>query len=521
MPSPSGGGTKPIRYLDLYTDAECKNLWLSVPVIFTGYTTIDSQPSTVTIGDKTYKYFDGYGSRIRDIETIQANAPFLTSRNNVPNATTMYCKNGLQMTVQVSTTYGQISNLRVGNQILSIGQNSGATAETPAKCYCMGIQYNNTRYLGFTQWTQSNLGTVIIPTFFAEEAFWKDALKPAYDYSTQPDGNGGQGTGTLPDTGVHTTTHTGVMPSGGRGLHWYIITKAQYNDFQGYLWGEGDTIAKSLWQKFQNKTHSPVSCVVGCYTLPSVFMPTGTAGTAIHIAGITVPVAAYYFSPGYSENVVLDYGTPEPPFGSWLDYCGIMVKIHVPFCGEFATNPEQIWGRNVTVKYCVDHANGNLAALVKADDHVLAELTGNVAYTIPVAGGDTGTIERLGAVAIGALALGAAESGAAALTAISGAAAGVAGAQYKTHLTNSNLSGNVSSCTNGVGFIEYSKPFVDYPADYIATYGVPAAWNCGSLGNFAGGYGEFDVMASDIWIPNATDAEKDEIVKLIESGVIV
>ena len=517
MPSPSGGGAS--AYIQIYTDQACTNLFQTVKAIHIEGT-ITGTSHFITIGDKSYEYYDfNSGNRI-DVSMFGFNPPFLSSRNRVPNLSQMYLKNGLNFGFQEATGVLRVQHFKVGNQLIFGGSNQGGTAENPARCYAITFLKDGKQFIGFTSCFQ-DFSWYTLPICCVEKSFWVDALRPAYDYSTQPDGDGGQGSGTLPDTGVHTTTHTGVMPSGGRGLHWYIISKAQYNDFQGYLWGEGDTIAKSLWQKFQNKTHSPVSCVVGCYTLPSVFMPTGTAGTAIHIAGITIPVSASYFSPGYSENVVLDYGTPEPPFGSWLDYCGIMVKIHVPFCGEFATNPEQIWGRHVTVKYCVDHANGNLAALVKADDHVLAELTGNVAYTIPVAGGDTGTIERLGAVAIGAIALGAAESGAAALTAISGAAAGVAGAQYKTHLTNSNLSGNVSSCTNGVGFIEYSKPFVDYPSDYLATYGVPAAWNCGALGTFAGGYGEFDVMASDVWIPNATDAEKDEIVKLIESGVIV
>ena len=195
MPSPSGGGTTPIRYIDVYRDSACTDLFMSVPVVFTGYSSIDAGPATVTIGDKTYKYYDGYGMRIRDIESVQANAPFLTSRNNVPNATTMYCKNGLSFTLQCSTTYGQLTNLRAGSQLLSSGQNGGATAETPAKCYCMGIEHNNTRYIGFTQWTQSGLVTVIIPTFFAEESFWKDALKPPYSYGEGDDINGGQGLG--------------------------------------------------------------------------------------------------------------------------------------------------------------------------------------------------------------------------------------------------------------------------------------------------------------------------------------
>ena len=217
-------------------------------------------------------------------------------------------------------------------------------------------------------------------------------------------------------------------------------------------------------------------------------------------------------------------GYIDPPFGSWLDFYGVMVKIHVPFCGEFVTEAEKIFNKEITIKYCVDHANGNLAAFVRANEYAIAELTGNVSYKIPVVGGEDGTLERLGAVLkIGVSAI-SAVSGAAEISAISAAsaAADFAGAQYSTQVVNSDLSGSVSACTNGVAYIEFIYPNTAYPAGvYAKTYGIPAPYYAGKLSSFSGGYGEFDVIEDEFEIDGATENEKSEIIALLRGGVIV
>lgn len=514
-----------MQYLNLYRDQACENLFMSFPVIMTGYSTVDSPPSTVTIGDKSYKVFDGYGSRIRDIEYPQSNPPFNTIRNNVPDATTMYFKNGLSMTVQCATTLGQTTNLRVGSQILSAGSNQSASAENPAKCFCMGIAYQGKQYIGFTQWFSGSI-SVIIPTFFAEEAFWKEAFRPNYDYGEGTDRDGGQGSGRIPHTDIPLSTTPGrVIPLGGRGLHAYRINAAAYASLQGYLWGESSTLAKSLWQKFSNKTHNPVSCIVGCFSLPETFMPTSSSSTGISLAGL-------YLSPidgtcvslsgviGFVDHEIT-FGRIDPPFGSWLDYSGVTAQLHVPFCGTIPIAAEQILGSDLVVRYRVDQMNGNVVATVKANGCVIGEISGNCAYSVPVSGGDDGTLQRLGAVATGAIAI--ASSNPAGVLAASSAGLN---AEYHTSLINSDLRGSTTACENRVPYLVWEYPGTQYTVDYANANGLPCQFS-GNLSAFSGGYGEFVVMASSealqaaFDVLGATEQEKQEIIELLRSGVYV
>ena len=517
-----------MMYLDVYTDQACTNKYMSVPVIPVTYSSIQGSSHTKTIGDNTYEYYDFGQNNQLNGALIPKAAPFISyAKNRVPTATTMYMKNGLSFTVQESGSSCKCETYKVNGTSLNMtSNNSTVNSSNHPVLWAISFQTGGKTFIGFNRFYNLALSppssNLRLSCCF-ESAFWTAAQKPAYDYGVQPEPGGGQGTGDIPHTGVHDTSHTGIMPSGGRGLHWYIISKAQFNELQGYLWGEGTTIAKSLWQKFLNKTHTPVSCICGCFSLPSVFMPTGTAGTSIQLAGIQLPISAYYFSPGFSE-VTYSLGYIDPPFGSWLDYYGVLVKIHVPFCGEFTTEAEKIFSKEVTIKYCVDHANGNLAAFIRADNYAIAELTGNVSYKIPVVGGEDGTLERLGAVLkIGVSAI-SAVSGAAEISAISAssAAADFAGAQYSTQVVNSDLSGSVSACTNGVSYIEFIYPRTAYPVgNYAATFGIPAPYYAGKLTTFTGGYGEFEPIISTFDCPSATEAEKDEIVRLLREGVIV
>ena len=186
----------------------------------------------------------------------------------------------------------------------------------------------------------------------------------------------------------------------------------------------------------------------------------------------------------------------------------------------------RVYGNTVVIKYRCDWFNGNIGAAVFAGANMIAELTGNVAYNIPVSGGDTGTLDRIGALAAGALQIAAAETGAAAVAGIATAGAGVAGAQYKTYLNNCNTSGSVSSCANGVAYIEFIIPSTAYPYEsskaYAQAYALPAVDVSGVVGDFEGGYGEFDVCrtADGVYIPNATDAEKEEILRLLPVVVL-
>lgn len=486
--------------------------------------------STVTVGQKQYHRLSGYIT----VATLRTQPIFASEWNRYPNGGTVYYKNNAQQSVTekkwtTGTTDFIIGAIVSGSTTVVQGASSTLNnTRTFAEAYLVRYPYNGRHYIGYILVTAGHFGDALA-FYGVEDKFWEDAKNNPYSYGTTPKDDGGQGIGDMTSTGVHSSPIPSIgIPTGGRGLHLYKISPAGYQSLQSYLWGEGDTIAKSLWQKFQNKTHNPSNSVVACFRLPAAFMPAAGAAVGVQLAGVNLPTTGTNLvADSLYTHAEITLGAPEQPFLSWLDFSGVTCKIGVPFCGEIAVPAEKVYGNAVVIKYRCDWFNGNIGAAVFAGNNMIAELTGNVAYNIPVSGGDTGTLDRIGALAAGALQIAAAETGAAAVAGIATAGAGVAGAQYKTYLNNCNTSGSVSSCANGVAYIEFIIPTTAYPYEnspaYAQAYALPAVDVSGVVGDFEGGYGEFDVCrtADGAYIPNATDAEKDEIFRLLKEGVIV
>ena len=522
--------TSKISFIGVYSDAACTlplgNVEVAEIPDLGGFL---YEENVVTVNQKQYHTLTGYIT----VQTLKTQPVFASEWNRFPNGGTVYYKNGASQSViekrwvSESLTF-EAGAIKVGATVVVQGVQTSVTSEKKfAEVYFVRYPYNNRHYIGQVIVNAGNFGDA--PYFFGvEDSFWEDAKHSPYDYGTTPKDDGGQGIGDMTATGVHSSPIPSIgIPTGGRGLHLYRISQGGYQSLQNYLWGEGDTIAKSLWQKFQNKTHNPSNSVVACFRLPTAFMPSAGAAAGVQLAGVNLPTTGTNLvSESYYTHAEVTLGTPDPPFYSWLDFSGVTCKIGVPFCGEIAVPAEKVYGNTVVIKYRCDWFNGNIGAAVFAGDNMIAELTGNVAYNIPVSGGDTGTLDRIGALASGVIQIAAAETGAAAVAGIATAAAGVAGAQYKTYLNNCNTSGSVSSCSNGIAYIEFIIPATAYPYEdspaYAEAYALPAVDASGVVGDFAGGYGEFDVCKNlSEFLPNCTEAEKNEIMQQLLSGVIV
>lgn len=527
-----------MKYIEIYNDAACKNLYAAIPCQTLDYGGITGTPKAVNMGGHLYSCLGNISGNFFVFtapDTTGLVPAFLSTKNRFPSGKTFYTKSGFNFKItETSTNYQNCSISELKYNSTQVANALGAQVQPNTTCalYFVEVHAFDTTYYGLTAFQRSDSTSDLFAAFLTTGDFWGTSFRPDYAYGSDPDNGGGQATGTMPNTGVHRSQNpTGGIPVGGRGLHTYIISPAGYSSLQNYLWGEGDTLAKSLWQKFLNKTHNPANCVIACFRLPSAFMPTGGSSSGVQLAGVNLPVtgaAAFDASSSHYTEYSVSLGTPIPPFDSWLDFSGVTCKIGVPFCGEIAVPAEKVYNKEVTIKYRCDWFNGNLGAAVFAGSTIIADLTGNCAYNIPVSGGDTGTLDRIGALAVGALQIAAAETGAAAVAGVATAAAGVAGSQFKTYLNNSNISGSVNSTMNGVAYIEFIIPTTAYSkyqnkGTYIQAFGLPAPAASGSLSAFAGGYGEFDICrtADGLYIPNATDAEKEEIIRLLKEGVIV
>ena len=507
-------------YIQLYEDSACTQLYAALPTVpVTG--TLHGNPENVTIGDKTYSMIGRNTAYMDNADLIQSNPPFLSSRNRYPTGKTLYCKNGLRFTItETGVNYDNcvISNIYIDSFLFSNGQSYVVRPDKPVSLYCAQIIVDGNLYYGFTAFFENKQNTTVSLSILAKEDFWTGTFRPPYDYSAGTDSDGGQSTGTIPNNAAtESATPSKIIPTGGRGLHTYLINISAYGDIQGYLWGDNTTLAKTLWQKFLNKTHSPVNCVLGCYSLPAVFMPSASGNTGVHIAGV-------YLTPisGTCSSVNLGFVDKElvfppldAPFRSFADYTCVACKLHLPIVGDITIPAEFVINKTVTVRYRVDQFNGNTVARVKSAGQTIAELSGNCAYNLPITGGDDGTLDRLGALSNVALQLSAGNVAGA----LAQSAAGL-GAQFQTQVANSNFNGNTTACQNGYSYIEYIYPTTNYPAQYGQVYGYACSVS-GQLSDFTGGYGEFEVNIDSMEIAGATLAEKEEIRALLQGGIMV
>lgn len=524
--------------IPIYNDSSFSSKFMDIPIVEIPYSGFSHAIGQITIGGKQYSGWLFSTGNYRHIQgvprTAYENSVFLSYlQSRITSDKRLYFKNGLSAMCHEKAMSGstngqmQFDTLQYnGSQLTTQNNEVGINNLNQYVVVGFTLNYGGITYIGFTRCLNLANGRVpdFTPYIMVESKFWLDALNPAYAYGTGTDITGGAGSGKIDgETIGRSAAPTAKLPTGGTGLHAYKINSAAYSSLQGYLWGESSTLAKSLWQKFVNKTHDPVSCIIGCYRLPSAFMPMiGTAVNGIQIAGtMLAPIAGSCLAVdlGVEDSVTLEFPVVEQPFLNFVDFTGVTCKINVPFCGEFAAPVESVYGRTVRIRYRIDQQNGNLAAFIDADGTPLAELTGNCAYNVPVVGGDDGTLARLGAIAGVAGSL-MAETTIGTLTAALSASVGGLSAAPQPQIANCHLSGSVAACLNGRAYMLWTHVTTAYPAQYAHDKGIPARAASGSLGAFSG-YGEFDVRSEDVQIDGASESEKDEILALIRGGVIV
>lgn len=508
-------------YIQLYEDAACTQLYAAFPTVPYTFQEIRSQPHDVTIDGKTYSMIGhADNSLMIGVDLMQSNPPFLASRNRFPDGKTFYCRNGFRFTIteklQSGLYTGTVSDVYIGYFLFNNGFTTSQTYDL--SLYCIQTIIGGKLYYGFTHFYKNQQNRDCYAVILAQDDFWSSTFRPPYDYSAGSDEDGGQGTGAIPgQNATDSSTPSRIIPTGGRGLHTYLINITAYGDIQGYLWGDNSTLAKSLWQKFLNKTHSPISCVLGCYSLPGVFMPSATGNTGVHLAGMYLtPIGGTCSSVdlGFVDHEIT-FSPLDAPFHSFADYTCIACKLHLPIVGDISIPAEFIVNRTITVRYRVDQMNGNTVARVKSDGQVIAELSGNCAYNLPITGGDDGTLDRLGALANTTLQL----SQGNVAGAMAQSATGL-GAQFQTSVVNSSMNGNSTACQNGIAYIEYIYPTTNYPQQYGQVYGYACSIS-GTLIEFKGGYGEFEVNIDSMEIGGATLEEKEEIRNLLREGIMV
>ena len=294
-------------------------------------------------------------------------------------------------------------------------------------------------------------------------------------------------------------------------------SQAQLNNLARFLWSTDfvDTIKKIL--------QSPMDALISLALFP-VKPPTDGAHN-ISLGYIDSGVSALRVSDQFMTVQTSGLVVPHK-YNSYLDYAPYTsAEIFLPFIGFCPLNINDIMGKSVDVTYNIDLLSGVCTAIVHANAQSLYSYSGNMAMFLPLSAGNwarmlTPIFGMVGGVATLSAGIGGVMGGAPLLASTSMA---VRGAESIGNLGGNSVSrsGGISGNAGIMGdyqpFIVVTRPINDKPTTYDTNLGQ--TYNKSArLGTLSG----FTVIEeAHIEGMNATDAEKQEIERLLKEGVIL
>ncbi len=294
-------------------------------------------------------------------------------------------------------------------------------------------------------------------------------------------------------------------------------SQTQLNSLASFLWSTDfvDTIKKIL--------QSPMDALISLALFP-VNPPTdGTHNIALGYidSGVSAPRVSDQFMTVQTSGLVVPH-----KYNSYLDYAPYTrAEIFLPFIGFQPLNINDIMGKSVDVVYNIDLLSGICTAIVHANGQSLYSYSGNMAMFLPLSAGNwarmlTPIFGMVGGIATMGAGIGGVMSGAPLLASTSMA---VRGAESIGNLDGNSVSrsGGISGNAGIMGdyqpFIVVTRPINDKPATYDNNIGQTYNKSA-QLGTLSG----FTVVEeAHIEGMNATDAEKQEIERLLKEGVIL
>lgn len=286
----------------------------------------------------------------------------------------------------------------------------------------------------------------------------------------------------------------------------YNPTQAQLDALGQYMWSSSRL--DDLLKLFQNPADGIIS-LHAIYGTPSV------GGSAeIKLGYLSTGVSAQVVT---SQFVIINCGTISVSelFNNATDYAPYTsIQIYLPFIGIQGLNPFDIIGSSITCTYKIDVYTGACIAQLNVErsdlNGVIYEFAGNCSYQIPLTSGNY--IQALANVIGGAV-------GGALIGNAAGAALGAGRALLHSNADISrsgNLSANAGILGNRKPYFIITRSIPKDAVNYSNFYGFPS--NKTVYLSECSGY----TRVKDIILhTSATQEERDEIMKLLKTGIYI
>lgn len=384
------------------------------------------------------------------------------------------------------------------------------------------FEYDGTEYIGIVYIQRSIDGIATNASITGVSlSFWRgEAPRPNYGRSSGI--SYGAGTFSDPSTPVGVPPMPGALTSVdyGAGMHIRALsTGTGMSILMSELWS-----TTGFWSMWRNLRFDPLSAIISLHMIPHPLAQSyPEQQLTIALTQISVPNA----KPS-SRLIDVDKGTVQIPeyYGSRLDYAPhTQAQIYLPFCGEYPLDISDVMGGSVGITYRIDIATGDCVAFVLGTDRrglttISKQYKGNCAYRIPVSGSDNGgagLMAALSSMVGGTVGMAAGNVVGGAAQIIGGAAEAVTA---PVHTTTPQVQGSASAMGVLTPYIKIYRVEQQRPEHYADLIGDTAA--IGGSVEYVDTYAVkgFTVFESiDLSGVVATDAEKDEIRRLLQGGV--
>lgn len=294
-------------------------------------------------------------------------------------------------------------------------------------------------------------------------------------------------------------------------------SQAQLNNLASFLWSTDfvDTIKKIL--------QSPMDALISLALFPVTPPTDGTHNISLGYidSGVAAPRVSDQFMTVQTSGLVVPH-----KYNSYLDYAPYTrAEIFLPFIGFCPLNINDIMGKSVDVTYNIDLLSGVCTAIVHVNAQSLYSYSGNMAMFLPLSAGNwarmlTPIFGMVGGITSLAAGIGGVMSGAPLLPSTGMAVRGaesIGNMDGNSVSRSGGISGNAGIMGDYQPFIVVTRPINDKPTTYDNNIGQTYNKSA-QLGTLSG----FTVIEeAHIEGMNATDAEKQEIERLLKEGVIL
>ena len=325
------------------------------------------------------------------------------------------------------------------------------------------------------------------------------------------------------DTNVYTDSielTTPTLTATGVFNRCYVLDGNGVNDLCDYLYNANDSVFDEIIDGVLTRGN-PIESLIDLRLYPFDVRTFTGAGTAEFIKfGRTVTTVAASKLP-HNANAVISLGSCVVPryYNNFLDY-EMDAKLYIPFCGVCDLPIDRILNHTLSIKLIVDYVTGACCAVVYVDSLPLVYQSGVIGVSIPMTATDSA---EFGKAIIGNLITGAAQvaqhNPAGAVGQAADAAAKIwNGSDIQTAGASSPQVALFQPKNAYLLLSIVNPPSEVYGDVYAATVGYETFMPVSEIGWMNGaGFTVFDNIRLNVG--QATDAEREELLSLLTSGV--